>query len=42
VDLTTSICFKCTEEYDGSAWTGGGNMGTARRNLAGAGFKQLV
>jgi hypothetical protein len=26
-----------TEEYDGSAWTGGGNLGTARRQLAGAG-----
>jgi hypothetical protein len=26
-----------TEEYDGSAWTGGGTMSTARRVLAGAG-----
>jgi hypothetical protein len=26
-----------TEEYDGSAWTAGGNLGTARRQLAGAG-----
>ena len=26
-----------TEEYDGSAWTAGGNMGTGRRELAGAG-----
>jgi hypothetical protein len=26
-----------TEEYDGSAWTAGGNLGTARQNLAGAG-----
>jgi hypothetical protein len=24
------------------AWTGGGNMGTARRSLAGAGFKLQV
>jgi hypothetical protein len=28
-----------TEEYDGSAWTAGGNMGTARRVLAGAGIQ---
>jgi hypothetical protein len=27
-----------TEEYDGSAWTGGGNMGTTRGSLAGAGI----
>jgi hypothetical protein len=26
-----------TEEYDGSAWTAGGNLNTARNNLAGAG-----
>jgi hypothetical protein len=26
-----------TEEYDGSAWTAGGNLNTARRSLAGAG-----
>jgi hypothetical protein len=26
-----------TEEYDGSAWTAGGNLNTARRNLAGCG-----
>jgi hypothetical protein len=26
-----------TEEYDGSAWAGGGNLGTATRNLGGAG-----
>jgi hypothetical protein len=26
-----------TEEYDGSTWTGGGNMGTVRRALAGCG-----
>jgi hypothetical protein len=32
-----------TEEYDGSAWTAGGNLGTARYALAGAGtFKQQV
>jgi hypothetical protein len=28
-----------TEEYDGSAWTGGGNLGTARYALAGAGIQ---
>jgi hypothetical protein len=26
-----------TEEYDGSSWTAGGNLGTARQGLAGAG-----
>ncbi len=26
-----------TEHYDGSAWTAGGNMGTARYRLSGAG-----
>ena len=26
-----------TEEYNGSAWTGGGNLATARTSLAGAG-----
>jgi hypothetical protein len=26
-----------TEEYDGTSWTAGGNLGTARRRLAGAG-----
>jgi hypothetical protein len=29
--------YKATEEYDGSAWTAGGNLGTARLILAGAG-----
>jgi hypothetical protein len=28
-----------TEEYDGSTWTGGGNLGTGRRALAGAGIQ---
>jgi hypothetical protein len=28
-----------TEEYDGSAWTGGGNLNTARDGLAGAGIQ---
>jgi hypothetical protein len=28
-----------TEEYDGSAWTGGGNLSTARRYLAGCGLQ---
>ena len=26
-----------TEKYDGTSWTGGGNMNTGRRYLAGAG-----
>jgi hypothetical protein len=29
-----------TEEYDGSAWTAGGNLATARYQPGGAGFKQ--
>jgi hypothetical protein len=28
-----------TEEYDGTSWTGGGNLGTARRRLAGVGIQ---
>jgi hypothetical protein len=28
-----------TEEYDGSAWTAGGNLGTARRNLRRTGLQ---
>jgi hypothetical protein len=28
-----------TEEYDGSAWTGGGNLATARASLAGCGLQ---
>jgi hypothetical protein len=28
-----------TEEYDGSTWGPGGNMGTARRGFAGAGIQ---
>jgi hypothetical protein len=27
---TTGLNSNSTEEYDGSAWTGGGNLGTAR------------
>ena len=30
-----------TEEYNGSAWTSGGNLGTARYNLAGAGTQTV-
>jgi hypothetical protein len=30
-----------TEEYDGSAWTAGGNLGTARYSLAGAGTQTV-
>jgi hypothetical protein len=33
----TSSVTNATEHYDGSAWTAGGNMGTARYHLAGAG-----
>jgi hypothetical protein len=29
--------FNATEHYDGSAWTAGGNMGTAKYGVAGAG-----
>jgi hypothetical protein len=32
-----TILTNATEHYDGSAWTAGGNMGTARYGLAGAG-----
>jgi hypothetical protein len=28
-----------TEEYDGSAWTAGGNLGTVEDNLGGAGLQ---
>jgi hypothetical protein len=28
-----------TEEYDGTSWTAGGNLGTARLSLAGAGLQ---
>jgi hypothetical protein len=28
-----------TEEYNGATWTAGGNLGTARRVLAGAGLQ---
>jgi hypothetical protein len=31
--------FNATEEYNGSAWTAGGNLGTARSNLAGCGLQ---
>jgi hypothetical protein len=36
-NLYSVINKNATEEYDGSSWTGGGNLGTARRILAGAG-----
>jgi hypothetical protein len=31
-----------TEEYDGSTWTAGGNIGTARRALGSVVFKLLL
>jgi hypothetical protein len=34
-----NLMSNATEEYDGSAWTAGGNMGTARRNLGGCGIQ---
>jgi hypothetical protein len=34
---TPSNVTNATQHYDGSAWTSGGNMGTARYDLAGAG-----
>jgi hypothetical protein len=34
---TSPLYSAATEEYDGSAWTAGGNMGTARYGLSGAG-----
>ena len=36
-DLTPPGQSNATEEYDGSAWAGGGNLGTARYTLGGAG-----
>jgi hypothetical protein len=36
-DRTTVQVTNATEEYDGSAWTAGGNLGTARYVMAGAG-----
>jgi hypothetical protein len=32
---TLQLVTNATEEYDGTAWTGGGNLGTARQELAG-------
>jgi hypothetical protein len=37
----TTVAVADTEEYDGSAWTAGGNLNTARRNLAGAGTQTV-
>jgi hypothetical protein len=34
---TTTVNSNATEEYDGSTWTGGGNLGTARYGLSGCG-----
>jgi hypothetical protein len=36
VEVTQVLLHK-TEEYDGSTWTAGGNLNTARRRLGGAG-----
>ena len=35
----TGSNINATEEYDGSSWTAGGNIGTARRGLAGCGLQ---
>ena len=32
----------CTEEYDGSSWTAGGNMITGRQFVAGNGTQELA
>jgi hypothetical protein len=37
VDLYILLLTAATEEYDGSTWTAGGNLNTARYNLAGCG-----
>jgi hypothetical protein len=42
VILTAPYNTNATEEYDGSSWTAGGNLNTARRYLAGVEFKQQV
>jgi hypothetical protein len=41
VDATISSTgnTNATEEYDGTSWTGGGNLNTARINLGGAGLQ---
>jgi hypothetical protein len=36
---TTGVNTNATEEYDGSAWAGGGNLGNSRRGLNGAGIQ---
>ena len=35
----TTTNLNSSEEYDGSSWTAGGNLNTARRSLAGAGLQ---
>jgi hypothetical protein len=39
VDIPRSNSSAATEEYDGTSWTAGGAMNTARRLLAGAGIQ---
>jgi hypothetical protein len=41
--LTTAPAItNATEEYDGTSWTAGGNLGTARRGLASAGTQTVA
>jgi hypothetical protein len=35
----TTVVVNNTEEYDGTSWTAGGNLNTARGGLAGAGIQ---
>jgi hypothetical protein len=37
----TTVNVANTEEYDGTSWTAGGNLNTARKNLGGAGTQTL-
>jgi len=37
----TTVVLADTEEYNGSAWTAGGNLNTARKGLGGAGTQTL-
>ena len=39
--ITGSTYSNATEEYDGSAWSSGGNLATARSGLAGCGTQSL-
>ena len=39
--LSVGSFSNATEEYDGSAWSSGGNLATARGGLAGCGTQSL-